>query len=202
MVLATDRQIRAGRDSEGVMDVSDGDENGGPGPWLARLAKGDPSALDELYDHFGPQCYRYALGMLGRAEAAEDALQELFLELARARGRLGPVRSGRAYLFAMLRHAVWRRLRRSRERSGEPAAVFERPLPSGIPESAALDVESALAGLPAEQREVVVLKIYQDMTFAEIADATRVSQNTAASRYRYAIERLRELLPPDLLEGH
>jgi RNA polymerase sigma-70 factor (ECF subfamily) len=140
--------------------------------------------------------------MLGRPEAAEDGLQELFLDLARTRGNLGHLRSVRAYLFVMLRHAIWRRLRRkaSAESNIDPAAIFQRPGPPGLPEGAVADIASALAKLPAEHREVIVLKVYQDMTFPEIAEVTGVSANTATSRYRYALDKLRALLPPDLLQ--
>ena len=55
-------------------------------------------------------------------------------------------------------------------------------------------VEEALLQLPHEQREVIHLKVYAGMTFSEIGRLTEVSQNTAASRYRYAVEKLRELL--------
>jgi RNA polymerase sigma-70 factor (ECF subfamily) len=159
------------------MEVIGADQDDGASPLLERLAEGDPSALEMLYDKFAPQLYGYALGMLGRPEAAEDGLQELFLNLARSRGKLGHVRSVRAYL-----------------------AIFQRPGPPGLPEGAAADIESALARLPAEQKEVILLKVYQDMTFPEIADVTGVSANTATSRYRYALDKLRALLPPDLLQ--
>jgi RNA polymerase sigma-70 factor (ECF subfamily) len=184
------------------MEVIGADQDDGASPLLERLAEGDPSALEMLYDKFAPQLYGYALGMLGRPEAAEDGLQELFLNLARSRGKLGHVRSVRAYLFVMLRNAIWRRLRRNAagEFSVDPAAIFQRPGPPGLPEGAAADIESALARLPAEQKEVILLKVYQDMTFPEIADVTGVSANTATSRYRYALDKLRALLPPDLLQ--
>jgi RNA polymerase sigma-70 factor (ECF subfamily) len=55
-------------------------------------------------------------------------------------------------------------------------------------------IEAALRALPAEQREVVHLKIYDGMTFQAIADRLEIPLNTAASRYRYAIDKLRELL--------
>ena len=184
------------------MEVIGPDQDDGASRWLERLAAGDPSALEMLYDEFGPQLYGYALGMLGRPEAAEDGLQEVFLNLARSRGKLGHVRSIRAYLFVMLRNAIWRRLGRSAsgESALDPAAIFQRPEPRGLPAGAASDIESALAKLPAEQREVIVLKVYQDMTFPEIAEVTGVSANTATSRYRYALDKLRALLAPDLLQ--
>jgi RNA polymerase sigma-70 factor (ECF subfamily) len=61
---------------------------------------------------------------------------------------------------------------------------------------AALALQAALLELPEEQREVVVLRIWSGMTLAEVADLSGVSLNTAASRYRYALEKLRERLKP------
>jgi RNA polymerase sigma-70 factor (ECF subfamily) len=55
-------------------------------------------------------------------------------------------------------------------------------------------LETALASLPVEQREVVVLKVYEGLSFKEIAELTDISINTIASRYRYAIEKLRGVL--------
>jgi RNA polymerase sigma-70 factor (ECF subfamily) len=61
---------------------------------------------------------------------------------------------------------------------------------------AALSLQSALLELPEEQRETIILRIWSGMTLAEVAIATGVPVNTAASRYRYAIEKLRERLKP------
>jgi RNA polymerase sigma factor (sigma-70 family) len=55
-------------------------------------------------------------------------------------------------------------------------------------------IDDALKRLPTEQREVVYLKVFEGMTFQEIADRCEISINTAASRYRYAIEALRRTL--------
>ena len=72
----------------------------------------------------------------------------------------------------------------------EVAAPEKRGEPALSPKEA----EVALAGLPVEQREVVVLKIYEGFTFAQIGELTEVSPNTAASRYRYALAKLEEKL--------
>ncbi|MEI8197916.1 MAG: sigma-70 family RNA polymerase sigma factor, partial [Phycisphaerae bacterium] len=56
-------------------------------------------------------------------------------------------------------------------------------------------LENALRRLPPEQREVIQLKFYEQLTFAQIADILGIPPNTAASRYRYALAHLRELLP-------
>ena len=58
----------------------------------------------------------------------------------------------------------------------------------------ALAIEQSLRQLPPDQREVVVLRVWGGMTFREVADALDISPNTAASRYRYGLTRLRGLL--------
>ena len=70
-----------------------------------------------------------------------------------------------------------------------------------VGETAAVDVEGverALGELPGEQREVVVLKIWAGLTFSQIAEALGESANTVASRYRYGLEKLAVLLPPEM----
>ncbi len=59
-----------------------------------------------------------------------------------------------------------------------------------------LELAAALESLPREQREVLVMKIWNELTFAEIAQALEISQNTAASRYRYALGALKKTLAP------
>jgi RNA polymerase sigma-70 factor (ECF subfamily) len=54
------------------------------------------------------------------------------------------------------------------------------------------NLQELLARLPREQREVVALKVWEEMTFAEIAQVVKASPNTVASRYRYGIEKLRD----------
>jgi RNA polymerase sigma-70 factor (ECF subfamily) len=86
-----------------------------------------------------------------------------------------------------------------KKRSGQKAAPFEEGLLEAVapekrdePALSPKEAEQALAGLPVEQREVVVLKIYEGFTFAQIGELTEVSPNTAASRYRYALAKLEE----------
>jgi RNA polymerase sigma-70 factor (ECF subfamily) len=73
-------------------------------------------------------------------------------------------------------------------------AAFEK-LP-GEGDERRQDIEAALCRLPAEQREVLVLKIWQELTFEQIGEALEIPPNTAASRYRYALSNLRKHLEP------
>jgi RNA polymerase sigma-70 factor (ECF subfamily) len=75
----------------------------------------------------------------------------------------------------------------------DEAAWFE---PISLMSEVALAVQQALLALPSEQREVVVLHLWSEMTFCEIAALIRIPSATAASRYRYALSKLRELLRP------
>ena len=160
---------------------------------LAHLAAGSEAAFADLYDRYGLRLFRTALGLLGRREDAEDCVQDVFAALVRSRDRLAEVRDLPAYLFASLRRQA---LRRAAQRRDEPASLViecrgPEPQPDD-PRSEAL--HRALRSLSAEQREVIALKIEGQLTFAEIGRVLSVSPNTAASRYRYALERLRDRL--------
>ena len=60
-------------------------------------------------------------------------------------------------------------------------------------------LEGAVQQLSKDQQEVVVLKIWGELTFQEIADTLQISNNTAASRYRYALDKLKKLLTPSMI---
>ncbi len=166
-------------------------------PLLTALAQGREDALAALYDRFGPALFRTALLLLGSRPDAEDAVQDVFVALVRSRHGLEKVGNLRAYLFSALRHAAARRsVLRKRDRSvaltdvPEPAAAEARQTDA----EQSHRLEQALQTLPVEQRELIALKLDSGLTFAEIATLLGISPNTAASRYRYALEKLRSLL--------
>lgn len=127
-------------------------------------------------------------------------VQEVFLRaLARSHWWFG-LRNPAGYLYRTARNEALSRLRKRTVRtravaelicSSELLAPVETSLESA---EEAVRVNLALLALPADQREVVVLKAYHNMTFKEIARVTGASQNTAASRYRYALAKLKEIL--------
>jgi RNA polymerase sigma-70 factor, ECF subfamily len=171
--------------------------NDGNDPMLRGLAAGDERAFAALYDQYGPRLYRTAYGILGRREDAEDSVQEVFTALVRSRKTLAAVNDITAYLFSALRRAAVRCAeRRKREPASSQAVedVEAETDPKQTCHSHADRLEQALQKLPPEQREVVSLKIDGQLTFAQVADVLGISANTAASRYRYALEKLREIL--------
>jgi RNA polymerase sigma-70 factor (ECF subfamily) len=166
-------------------------------PLIQGLAEGREEAFAVLYDRFAASLFQVALISLGSPHDAEDAVQEVFIGLLRARARLRNVENLRAYLFASLRRAV-AKLATSpeRQRSVSPDELlrFSAPQPAELEIDRSLQLERALRRLPPEQREVLALKIDGGLTFAEIASVVGVSSNTVASRYRYALEKLRTAL--------
>ena len=174
--------------------------NTGDNLLLAGLTAGDERTFADLYDQYGTRLYRTAYGMLGRREDAEDAVQDVFAALLRSRKGLAGVNDLTAYLFSALRHAAVRCAeRRKREPATSnniediPAITANEQRERGIADKSE-QLEKALRKLPEEQREVVLLKIDGQLTYAQIAEVLEISINTAASRYRYALEKLREML--------
>jgi RNA polymerase sigma-70 factor (ECF subfamily) len=167
-------------------------------PLLAGLARGEEQAFALLYDHHGTALFRVACTLLGSRHDAEDAVQEVFVGLMRSRRALANVANLRAYVFAALRSAAVRiaatrkkERRDSAQNLGELPARQE-PRPPDLEQEVLL--ERALRGLPPEQRELIALKIDGGLTFSEIASCLGISPNTAASRYRYALDKLRTAL--------
>jgi len=160
------------------------------GGLVRRIAAGDEGAFEDVYDRYGRALYAYLLGRTGRADVAEDLLQEVMMRLVRSRERVGQVRSLRAWLYTLARNEWIRRHGR------------ERPLPSPAPaessntplQDESNELRQALARLEPERAEVVTLKLQHDLTFAQIGEVLAISPNTAASRYRYALRDLERIL--------
>ena len=149
-------------------------------------------SVERLYDQHGPALLAYACAVLRHRAAAEDVLQQVFLNLLK--GSSLPENS-QAYLYRAVRNAA---LNARRSVSREVELNPEDPwftAPAGT-QADALALQSALTELPVEQREIVVMRIWGGLTLEEAAAALEISPNTAASRYRYALEKLRQRLQP------
>ena len=147
-------------------------------------------------DQHGPALVLFARQWVSGQADAEDVVQEAFVRFWRARQR---VAEPAGYLYACVKHAAldWQRRRKRQFRREEAVArpeadaLFERP---GESDERGAAVVAAMQILPEEQREVLVMKIWGNLSFPEISRALQIPANTAASRYRYALIRLREEL--------
>ena len=159
--------------------------------------------LEEVYRDHAPALFRFLIRLTGSETETKDILQEVFVRLAKSPGLLDGVAVPRSYLFRLThRLAIDRRRREETRQRHEDHFQHEQDL-THDPDPAAQDTAwlqqtlgSSLDALPAEQKAVVVLKVWEEMTFAQIAEVLDIPQNTAASRYRYALDKLREALRP------
>ena len=160
------------------------------------LTTGD---FERIYDEHVVAMFRHGMALLGDEPAVRDLLQDIFLKLAAGRLDGAAIENERAYLLSMVRHAAIDRLRRTKVRRDHAEQVrpelFETS-PDPDREAFRRQLEVALQQLPAEQREVVVLKLWQEHTFEEISRICDIPLHTAASRYRYGLDKLRQLLRP------
>ena len=139
----------------------------------------------------------YLVGMLCSRHDAEDALQEVFVTVARKRSTVAGARHLKSYLFRLARNVALNRIKKSRRRrEREEKATEWLILDSGSEQGdeRTRELERALAALPEKQRSVTVLKFYRNKTFREIAEMLDISENTAASRYRYAMAKLKDYM--------
>jgi len=163
-----------------------------------------PAGLDieRLYDEHAQSLYAFLLNFTRDEADTRDLLQDVFVKLARDPARLDGVREERAFLIRLAHNAAIDLMRRrgTRDQTRENfAAEVDSPFaPAGNPDEATFQGElaAALAELPPEQRAVAHLKLWEGLTFEEIAAALGLSPNTAASRYRYALDKLRGRLRP------
>lgn len=130
---------------------------------------------------------------LGVEEIA-DVVHDSFLPWVEHPERMKTVENPRAYIFVTAKRLALKKRRAPVHGVLESETPVESTIGRPMEKESALDIESALSRLPEEQREVVSLKVWGDLTFEEIAAIQEVSINTAAARYRYALQKLKETL--------
>jgi RNA polymerase sigma-70 factor, ECF subfamily len=147
--------------------------------------------VDLLYRQHGRVLLLFALAIAGDYGRAQDAVHQIFLRLLE-RGNLSQqVADVRSYLFASVRNAILNdtKVQQRNVVLDEESAWFEPPHRDYAAE---LNLLRALRALPEDQREVIVLHVWGEFTFLQIAEILEISSNTAASRYRYGLAKLRE----------
>ena len=162
----------------------------------------EPTSWKDWFASNGPGLLLCARQWTRSLADAEDVLQEAFVRYWRGQRNLQG--DPRALLLTSMRRAAVdlarkdiRRVNRETNASADPSLcedLFEAD--GGIDGERRREIEAAMARLPQEQREVLVLKLWQDLTFERIGEVLGISPNTAASRYRYALAALRKELTP------
>jgi RNA polymerase sigma factor (sigma-70 family) len=149
------------------------------------------------FSEYGPGLLLFARQWVRSPTDAEDIVQEAFVKFWRRNHRI----DNRALLYATVRSIALDLIRRDSQRARREAEAFSDSPQSFEPQFEWADesqqaLAAAIDRLPHEQREVLVMKIWNELTFAEIATALEISNNTAASRYRYALSALKKNFKP------
>jgi RNA polymerase sigma-70 factor (ECF subfamily) len=165
---------------------------------MLAYAGGDAGSFEVLYRRHKDALYRYLLRGTDSSDAAADLFQDVWRNLIHARARYRADAPFTAFLFKLAHNRLvdhWRTARPAQAIPDElPAPEHERPDAAAQRRDAAQRLLNALALLPVEQREVIVLREERDLTLEQIAEIQGVGRETVKSRLRYALAKLREVI--------
>jgi RNA polymerase sigma-70 factor (ECF subfamily) len=169
---------------------------------IVKARRGDVEAYNLLVSRWERRVFNYLLRLVGQREDAMDVSQAVFLKAYQNLPKLDDAAKFSSWLFRIAHNEAFSLLRRRRpegELTQEPrtSAGAARLLPIEL----SLAVESALARLSSEQREAVLLKVYQGFKFDEMAEILDCPVSTVKSRLYTALELLKVTLSPALLRG-
>lgn len=173
---------------------------------VRRVLEGDIEAFGILVDRYHARYTRYALHLIGNREDAEEAVQDAFVRAFRSLGQYEERERFGAWLYRILVNQCRTVSERRRRELGVlvDADPDSLRIPSPVDDDAERTRErlhALLAGLPPEQREALVLRYTEDLTFDEMATLTGVGISALKMRVRRALDRLRALIqePPHAL---
>jgi RNA polymerase sigma-70 factor (ECF subfamily) len=169
---------------------------------IAQMSRADPQAFEVLYQRHATLAYSLAYRIMGTAGAAEDVTQDAFLSAWRGATRYDAARgSVRTWLLGIVQHRAVDALRRRNPRERREISddgLAERLESPGRTDEQVADrqqadaVRALLAGLPHEQRQVIVLAYFRGFTQTEIADVVDAPLGTVKGRMRLALDKLRD----------
>jgi RNA polymerase sigma-70 factor (ECF subfamily) len=183
--------------SGGVVDLHEAD-------LLAKAQGGSLFAFEEIVRRYQRRVYGAALRIVRRHDVADDVAQEAFVRAYRALASFDRSRPFGPWICRIAANLAINHLRSPESREEElPETHAQTPSPSGPLEAllhgeAQQVLDQALGQLPAEQRAVFVLRVVEELSYKEIADALGIAMGTVMSRLSRARERLRETLAPYL----
>jgi RNA polymerase sigma-70 factor (ECF subfamily) len=168
---------------------------------VLRCKRGSREALTRIYGKYKADLLLLAMALLNDKSAAEDVLHDVFLAFAQGLDRFRLTGSLKGYLLTCVANRArnWNKAERRRGGAADGPSDETASSPDGPLEALQCNeqlgrLSAAMAELPFAQREVVMLHLQASMTFGAIAKAGGISPNTAKSRYRYGLDRLRSLL--------
>ncbi len=166
---------------------------------VIRLKAGETEAFGELYERYRPRVYRFAFKLLRDGDQAEDIVQETFLKAQRAIQTLHESGSLLSWLFTITRNEVFNQLRKTRSNGRarvEGVWENETPLDEAMEAETVEIVQMMIAQLKPNYKEVVLLREYERLSYAQIAEVTGDSEGAVKARLFKARKALVKKLEP------
>jgi RNA polymerase sigma factor (sigma-70 family) len=170
-------------------------------------ADGDPAAFEPLYARHRLRLYRYLLRQLRDGALADELFQDVWQKVIAARAGWTPEATFATWLYRIAHNRLADHWRALQHRPPAPVDADERTARVADPDTPERrlsefeqrrQLQRALDDLPPEQREVIVLRLEQELTLEEIGEVTGVGRETVKSRLRYAMDKLRAHLQPEV----
>ncbi len=171
---------------------------------MLAYAAGDAAAFEQLYARHRGKLYRYLQRQLRDNAVADELFQDVWQRVIAARSGWKPDAGFATWLYTIAHHRLGDHWRSLKHRPSAPADADERMARVADPDTPERvlseferrrQLQLALDDLPEEQREVLLLRLEQELTLEEIGDITGVGRETVKSRLRYAMDKLRARLP-------
>ena len=167
---------------------------------VLRCKRGSPDALGRIYEKYKDNLLILAIALLNDTSAAEDVVHDVFLSFVRIIEKFQLTGSLKGYLLTCVANRA-RNANKAKHRQsigsnpeGTVNIDSDEPVSSMICNEQLQQLCNAMAQLPYEQRETIMLHFQAAMTFKTIAKSLGISVNTAKSRYRYGLDKLRLIL--------
>jgi len=171
-----------------------------------KFKRGSREALQRIYEKYEGYLLTLAVALLNDTNAAEDVVHNVFVSFAQSAEKLRLEGSLKGYLSTCVVNRARNEIRARKRRPGvlddvsEPSSDLNEPELSAEARERLQTLGLAMAQLPYEQREVIMLHLQGGMMFTQIAKLQNVSVNTIRSRYRYGLGKLRSLLNSEVIE--
>lgn len=158
---------------------------------MVKMNRKNKQSFEEIYELFGGKLTAYAKRAFRLAESqAEDVVHDAFLPWLEVPEKFNSVARPQEYLFKSVRNGALKVLRQEKT-SVETSEIQNVPETDNWQQESSLEIRKALENLPDEQREAVFLKVWAEMKFEEIAKVQEVPVQTAASRCRIGLAKLK-----------
>ena len=195
----------AARNLQAMPDIASQQEPPGDDALMQAWVAGDVAAFETLYRRHRDKLYRFLVRQLRNGALADEVFQDIWQRVIAARADWKPDAMFTTWLYRIAHNRLadhWRAAQHRPPPPGDADLRTARIVDPDSPERQRSEFEQrrqlqlALEALPDEQREVVLLRLEQELTLEEIGEITGVGRETVKSRLRYAMDKLRTLLNP------